>query len=184
MAGVSEPIRTSEYAARREASRMHQVLVMGAFVLVLGLVVGLQLHGLWRIAVWIAAVLILAFFALSMLRRVQPSEMTRVTARVQPGSWPASIRIADAPIAAKPRRANLDSTLPGHVQFTENGVAWAPNPPAAKTFGVGPHTWDSTCSIAARRLRGLGNQVQVDLIEPDGHIVTLWMRHGASFTIR
>lgn len=182
MSGDREAMQTSDYAARREASRMSQVLIMSAFVLASGAAVGFSLSGVARTVTWVLVILIVAFFVTSMLRPVQPSTLTPIT-RVQAGSWTAGIRVGEFPNVLAERRINPDALLSGSVEFTDHGFVWTPTRRTAKTFGVSSKTWDTTWSVQAKRLRGIGNPVQIDLVSADGRTVTLWMLRGASFDI-
>ena len=157
---------------------------MSGFVLVMGALIGLNLNGGTRIVVWVIVAAIVVFLLATMFRPAHPSQLTVVTKRVQPGSWTATIRVGEFPsvLAARPR-LNPDATLLGRVELTERGVMWTPGRNAVRSFAASPQTWDSTWTLDARRVPGIGNQVQLDLTALNGKSVTLWLLNASKFQI-
>lgn len=183
--GFVDPVQAEDYADLRESRRVFQIPVMSAFVLVLGAMIGASLAAPLRWVVWGLAVLVIAFFAVAMLRRVTPATLTKVTRRVQPGVWPASIRAGEFPSLVAERGMNPDNVLLGRVEFTASAVVWTPTSTTAKSFHITSKHWDDEWSIWAKRLRGLGNQVRIDLVlDPGPTTTTLWMRRGGTYDIR
>jgi hypothetical protein len=175
----------TDYAQQRESRRFQNVFFMGGLVLLLGIGCSLALHGPARVVAVVVLVAALAINVLSMARRVEPSELTPLTRRIQPGVWPASVRGLSLPEVAHGKTKMTDfAELGGRVLFTPDGVVWEPSKQTARNLGATTHTWDDQWQIQARRLRGLGSQAQITLTSPNSpEPITLWMRRAGQFEI-
>jgi hypothetical protein len=176
--------KVTDYPRQRESRRLQGIYLMGPFVLFLGIACSLALSGPGRVAILVSTVAIVLVFVVSMARPVHPSALTQVTRRGQPGNWPASFRAHSIPgVLQRLPRIGPFAEFSGRLAFTESAVVWEPTMQTQRSFGVGTQSWDGSWSLQARRLRGLGNQVQVTLTKPGEKSVTLWMRHGRGFEI-
>jgi hypothetical protein len=175
----------TDYARQRESRRFQNVFFMGGFVVFIGIGCSLALHGPARVVAVLILVAALATNVLSMARRVEPSELTPLTRRIQPGVWPATVRGLSLPEVAHGKTKITDfAEVGGRVLFTTGGVVWEPSKQIARNLGATTHTWDNEWQIQARRLRGLGNQAQIKLKSPTAQEpITLWMRRAGQFEI-
>jgi hypothetical protein len=157
---------------------------MGPVVLLLGISVSLHESGLGRVAILVLTAAGVLFFVIAMARPVHPSTLTEVARRVQPGTRWTTIRARDLPgVTERFPRMGQFTELSGRIAFTESGVTWEPSKRSERFLPVGTQTWDASWRIQARRLRGIGNQVQVTLTKSGtDDTVTLWM-HGRGFEI-
>jgi hypothetical protein len=172
-------------ADQREFARITSFVLMGAFVLLIGLAVAFHFSGAGRVLVAGVVVLVVVLFALVMLWPVHPRELTEVQDRTQSGSWPALLSAGDIPsVLVTHPTINHTVKLPGRAALTEHGVVWTPSRRTVSAFQVGPQHWPGSWSIRARRLRGLGGQAQLDLTSPDGtDTTTLWIWKSKSLKI-
>ena len=173
-----------DYPRQRESRRRQSLYTRGPFVFVSGISCALRFAGPTRVVILVLTVAIVLFFVVAMVRPVRPSTLTEVTRRVQPGTWWTMIRARDLPgVAERFPRIGQFAEISGRLAFTESGVVWEPSQRSARYFAVGTQRWDPSWDVKARRLRGIGNPVQVTLTKPGtDDTATLWMR-GRGFEI-
>lgn len=173
------------YADRRESRRLQSSWLLLGFVIAVGVACVIRLSGTVLLLTLAFLGVILATFLFVLLRRPQPSSLTTVTNGLQEGTWSASIPAFLFPQARNARpRMNEFAEFAGTVWISPAGVTWKPNDRTRRGFGISDMTWEPTWSMSARRLRGIGSQVQLNLRNTrTGETVTMWLRGASAFRI-
>jgi hypothetical protein len=130
-------------------------------VIAIGLSVAFRFDGAVRVAVIVAVLVIVFLLAVTMLRN-RSATFEDVTSLPESGSWPAGISLHDVVPRATADSPERNPML-GRLAFDSAGATWIPGKAAIGSFNAEPVRWESGSRFSARRLPGIGAQLQLNI---------------------
>lgn len=165
---------------RVEARRRMIVWFMSAFVMVVGVSFSLRFQWPTNVVIIVVLAVVVGALMLSMVR-YRTAAAIEVHTVPKSGSWPAGI-----PLIFFSGRTESDESarvpiLMGRITFAPDAITWVPGSLAERTAHVSPVRWEPSCHFSARRLPGIGGQLQLNIDGSAEHppvALRLWRTGG------
>ena len=148
--------------ARSESRRRITVWLLAGCVIAIGLSVAFRFDGAVRVAVIVAVLIIVFLLAATMLRN-RSAAFVDLTSLPESGSWPAGISLHYVVPRASSDTPERNPMLLGRLAFDSAGATWIPGKAAIGSFNAEPIRWEPGSRFSARRLPGIGGQLQLNI---------------------